>query len=338
MDEKITIKEYADATAKYISGILGDEYEIEIKPLSKNNKVLTGLSVFKNDIGIAIHLDHFYADYKSGKHKSLSESMDAVYDYCKKSFKEEELHSSVPVEPIVDYKRAKKMLRYKLVGIKGNEALLARSVHEEFPELGIAKIYYLLVGRKNGSINLIILTDDIMKAWNYKSLDDSGKGVEPEEVKDRTNRNMLNYDEAVIITTKDMGKAVGIGVKDWMKVSVLGTDKASLREKIQGDGGGMEHMVTLTTWNCTNGAAAMLYPGVLAKIANALEKNFIILPSSISEVMLCQTDSCDKDEIQYYVNLVKNTNSAGKVVVLDEVLVNGVYYYDRKTDKLTFYD
>ena len=79
-----------------------------------------------------------------------------------------------------------------------------------------------------------------------------------------------------------------------------------------------------------NGAAVILYDNVLKMIAEELESDLIILPSSIHEVIVIKDDGADPDilkQIVCEVNLCE--------VTAVEVLSGNVYRYSRKENKLT---
>lgn len=86
-------------------------------------------------------------------------------------------------------------------------------------------------------------------------------------------------------------------------------------------------MYVLTAKNMTNGAVFITFPNIAKKIGSVLG-DFIMLPSSINEVIIVPSDgSYDIDELRSLVELVNSTE-----VQPDEVLTDNVYLYSVEND------
>jgi len=79
------------------------------------------------------------------------------------------------------------------------------------------------------------------------------------------------------------------------------------------------------------GAAALLYAGALKKLTKRLNKNLIILPSSVHEVLLVPDDGVTKKD--FFKNMVKEVNDSQ--VDPEERLSYNVYYYDRFSEEIS---
>ncbi|MGN0659959.1 MAG: DUF5688 family protein [Emergencia sp.] len=88
-------------------------------------------------------------------------------------------------------------------------------------------------------------------------------------------------------------------------------------------------MISLSNRLHTLGAAAMLYSGVLHRIAAEVKDDLYILPSSIHEVFILPAEDHD-------IGALKNTVRTANREVVDEqeVLSDSVYYYDREKDQI----
>ena len=87
----------------------------------------------------------------------------------------------------------------------------------------------------------------------------------------------------------------------------------------------------LTTSRGINGAACMLYSGVLEKFAEQRGKDIIILPSSVHEVLLLE-DTGDID-CKALTELVKCINATE--VPMEDVLSENIYRYERICNRIT---
>lgn len=87
----------------------------------------------------------------------------------------------------------------------------------------------------------------------------------------------------------------------------------------------------LTNDAVTHGAAVMLYQNVLQQIGEATKSSFIILPSSIHELILMKdTGEWSIEELQRMVIEINRTR-----VRPDQVLSDEIYSYDYREQKLT---
>ena len=91
---------------------------------------------------------------------------------------------------------------------------------------------------------------------------------------------------------------------------------------------GLPFMVT--NKQCITGATTILYPGVLAELAEELEHDLYILPSSLQEVFIVPDIGQDVKQMN---DFIKNANET--VVGKEEILADHVYYYHRETDQVS---
>jgi hypothetical protein len=86
----------------------------------------------------------------------------------------------------------------------------------------------------------------------------------------------------------------------------------------------------LTNAHKINGASALLYEGILEQVAEELEDDLYILPSSIHEVFLVPAT---KHNLHLLKQVVRTANQ--EVVTQEELLSNSIYQYDRRSGQLT---
>jgi hypothetical protein len=88
-----------------------------------------------------------------------------------------------------------------------------------------------------------------------------------------------------------------------------------------------------------HGAGAMLYKDVLKDLCDKHNvKRYIILPSSIHEVILVPApdDEDDAKCLENFCNIVRDVNSTS--IAPEEFLSDSVYIYDRQSNKYEKYD
>ena len=89
-------------------------------------------------------------------------------------------------------------------------------------------------------------------------------------------------------------------------------------------------MYVLTNEKRINGAGTMFYDGLLKKFADKIEKDLIIIPSSVHEVILIPKDNEISDEEIYEMIGEVNENELETV----EILSNHMYLYCRRDDRI----
>jgi hypothetical protein len=95
----------------------------------------------------------------------------------------------------------------------------------------------------------------------------------------------------------------------------------------------LKDMLVISNESKLKGASAIFYPGVMERIADRFGGDFVIIPSSIHEVIaLCLPTGVD---ISGLVSMVREVNST--VVSDEEVLSDSVYLYDHKAKELKIY-
>ncbi|MDE7183556.1 MAG: hypothetical protein K2O40_03555 [Lachnospiraceae bacterium] len=78
------------------------------------------------------------------------------------------------------------------------------------------------------------------------------------------------------------------------------------------------------------GAACMLYPDLLRRLADATDSSYYIIPSSIHELLIVPTDGfMDREEIKEMIREVNDTQ-----VKPEERLSYSLYGYDKKENKV----
>ena len=89
-------------------------------------------------------------------------------------------------------------------------------------------------------------------------------------------------------------------------------------------GGNMADAIIITNQKFVNGASAVLYPGVLEKIAERLGNDFYVIPSSVHEMIAIPV----KDNYEYVQNMLRQVNRTDSVGT--DKLSDSLYWYDRK--------
>lgn len=171
-------------------------------------------------------------------------------------------------------------------------------------------------GQEQDKMSLLV-KEEMVKQW----------GITAEEAYERAFENTVRLYLPSLVPMEEMLDSVAF------KSEATPVDRESLarlfgtEEERQSP---MQGMFILTNIANYNGAATLFYPGLLEKIGEAVQGNFMILPSSVHETILLREK--EGDSIEELQSIVMEINR--QHVAPDEVLSDEVYRYDYKERKL----
>lgn len=291
----------------YISRYTGEEVEIQVVPVFKNNE--TAVRAIRilgkgRSGGPQIYVDDLFRDY------CLSFDMDQIMDCILKIYKAGYIYEKV-LDPgdLYDFSRIKGKLVIRLISRDRNQNMLKTCPHRDFLDMAIT--YRILVGKNEGGISTALVTDTLMDVWGvnerqiyHMALENSVR-LFPPRIKDMD-------------TIMEELEAFDIGEEK----QVLAADRLFWR-----------NMLILTNDCGINGAAVICYPHVLKACGSRLGSDFFILPSSIHEVILFAVRGAVLPQ-----ELVKTVACANEnVVSQEEILSDCVYYFHEKTGEIKKY-
>lgn len=153
----------------------------------------------------------------------------------------------------------------------------------------IAVVYYLQEDRDNGSSVITPITNAMINEL----------GLDKGEIMKRAWKNTVTEKRAVMMSLADL---LGEDEEGAPKIYVLSNEEMHL------------------------GAVTMFYPGLLDIIADELDGDLCILPSSIHEcLILPMQENTDRTELKKIVRKVNDTE-----VAPEDILSYNVYRYDRQ--------
>lgn len=128
------------------------------------------------------------------------------------------------------------------------------------------------------------------------------------------------------IITNDLAEKFGLSEPELYDIARINTPKLMPRTVDFAS----EDFYILTNKYRTLGAAVMLYDDVLTEIAEEFDNNLYILPSSIHEVFIVPDYVKGADELR---EIIAEANAT--VVKKNEILSDKVYFYEKKSGKLS---
>ena len=192
-----------------------------------------------------------------------------------------------------DFEEIKKRVAYKLVSYEKNRELLQDVPHKRF--MNLAVVFYCLIERESNYNATAMIHNSHLRLW----------GVNENEIYSLARKNtpmLLPYK----ITRID----------DVVDIPACNNSQDDM-------------MYILTNDSGINGAACLLYDGVIQDFAGRFASDVIVIPSSVHEVLLVPfKEEYDVNELNMLVREVNNT-----IVDAEEILADSVYIY-RRNDRI----
>lgn len=298
-------KEFADAVKEMLEVWCGDRLHISVNEVNKNNGVKrTGIVIREAAFNIApnIYLDGYFEKYHAGM---------ALGDICRavmETYKESRAQQDFDISDFAHFQKVKDKICYKLINADRNREMLAKMPHREY--LDMAVVYYVLHRQNKDCMATTVVDNRIMEAWqtDEKTLYECAQRNLPELLK------VCVYPLGnKIMELLGQPLDAGDNVEDSFDCCMRDFNK--------------ELLYVASNAAMQNGAAVILYEGVLKEFAGKSGGDFYILPSSIHECLFLPVSmaNMESEEIARMVREVNQTE-----VSAEEVLSDHVYRYDAK--------
>lgn len=296
-----SLEMFASRVEEHVRAILGDGYETEIRTVTKNNGViLTGIGICSTGdrVSPVIYLDDYYTE-RADIEVSAEETAYKIVNCYRSNGK---ISSTIwkSMEGLDNFEQIKDRVMFKLVHTKSNEQRLKQVPSISFLDLSI--VFYLYMDEDSGGMMVAQIQNEHLALWET-------------DVQVLYNVALQNMQRVMPAEIKGMNE-------------IIHNLRCAYGEKMEEDEGESPFYV-LSTVSGINGAACMLYPGVMAGFAEQRGKDIIILPSSVNEVLLLE--NLEELNIRELKKLVKMVNMEN--VPREDILSFNVYKYnvdDRK--------
>jgi hypothetical protein len=210
--------------------------------------------------------------------------------------------------PSLDMESAKDNIVFQLVNTEQNKALLEDAPNRAFQDLSI--IYRWVVKVEDSGIQSTVVHNSLAKQLGmsedemFKAAVENTRRIFPPRIR--------NMNEVI----KDMF------MKDGMPLEIA--------EMMIGEIPPEQSMYVISNEQGINGAISMLYEDKLHALAEDLETDLYIMPSSVHEVIAVSSNMGDPNELAQMVAEINMDQ-----VSLEERLSNQVYHYDKDLRKLS---
>lgn len=303
-----TINDFLSAVTYAISSAFPDtDISIEPRTVTKNNNVtMHGIMISKQDSAVAptVYVDHYFDALKSGC--SLESILKEIKSDCQEVL--ESALMDMTTDFIKDFAALKNNICFKLVNKELNKNRLVSMPHRDFH--GLAITFYIQLKTTDTGTSTIDVTDTLAQIW----------GVDEAQLYALAQANTPRLHRGCIIPLKN----VITGIMDAhisQEYENFDFTKCEKNDLIP--------MYAATNPTNKSGASIILYPGLLEDVSKELG-NFVIIPSSINEVILVPDTFCDK--MSDLSSMVRDINATD--VLEFEILSDTCLFYDSEKHTL----
>ena len=306
-----TITDFAEAVRTETIKKLGGEYQVTVETKNKNNKaVYTGLHISRKGMEAEplVYLDDYFRQHQNGN-MTVPEAAECVVRAGRKK------GPSVEIRQFLEYENVKDSIVYRLINTEMNREFLADLPHMEFLDLSV--VFCCLVMEEEDNPAFIWIHNIHMKLWDvtveelYRAASENTQRLEKPE--------LMNIEEVLYDVLPEEGFS-------------LNENDRSMEEKTAGnnDAASTVPVYVLSSRKRLQGAACMLYPDLLRRIADRMDSSYYIIPSSIHELLLIPAAGfAARDELKAMICEINDTH-----VAPEERLSYSLYGYDRKENKV----
>ena len=211
-------------------------------------------------------------------------------------------------------------LGYKLINRKLNEELFSDIPHRSFLDLEV--VYYYKVQSDKDGLASILIRNRFLEEWN----------VTEQELYEAAMNNTVQHNPYIVVSMQKMFRDMLFGdPKPKQEVDDSKMDELAREAELMAELDSDDEMFVLTNKGKYFGAGCLLYKEVLKKIANKLNDDLIILPSSVHETILLRASMAGNISALKLMVEEVNRSQVGR----EERLSDNVYKYDRNSDKMS---
>lgn len=264
------VKAFGDKVLRAVSERLGENYQIKIQEVCKNNGViLQGLVILTENQNISptIYLNSFWDAYEAGV------PFTAIIEKILSVYQEDTPKENVDMSFFKIFEKVKDRICFKVISSGQNQELLKKIPHLEFLDLAVC-FYYAYQGATLGC-GSILIHNSHLEMWQ----------VDTEIIWQVAQENTPKFFPWECGSMEDvLSEMMNEETADAVPMKILSNDTRVF------------------------GASCMLYRGVLEELAAKQGSNFYIIPSSVHEVILLP-DSGEEDT-DYLRHMIAEVNES----------------------------
>ncbi len=273
--------------------------EVIIKEMQKNDGMcLHGLALRKPgmDTCPVIYLEDYYDLYQNGV--VMEDTFHRLSKNCLSSMNQANLQQNMDFI----YDRVKDNLFLTVVNAEKNQKMLATVPYQKMEDLAV--LYRCMMSKSDDQIGFVLVNNSLLRHW----------GISKEALHEQA---LLNMERLFTLEFHSM---------DYIIAEMLGIPYPEEEITQNKDG-----LFVLSNTQRTYGAAYLCCPDVLKSLDKKMEGNYLILPSSVHEIILLRERAeMDISDLREIVESVNQT-----AVRPTEYLSDNIYRFDCEKQSLS---
>ena len=293
-------QDFIENIKQYVSSQLHNGQKVALHPVIKNNGIVyDGLFIVDPILNVSptIYLNPYYHRYLSGV------TIEDIYEDILNTYYSNLPQKDFDISVFTDFSKAKNRIVMKIINRKRNEHLLQMVPH--IPYLDLAIVFVCSVTDFLKEYATILIHHEHLHMWN------------------------IDLEELHSIALDNSPKLLPYRFESIQSAFSASTQLYSpWIENIE--------MYILSNKLKIHGATCIAYPNLLEEIANQLQSDLIVIPSSIHEVLIIPKTYIDSQEKlpPNYESMISEVNDTQ--LTDDEILGDHAYYFRRDTGILEF--
>ena len=286
--------------------LLERKASVEINSIVKaNDRVKDSISIIipGRTSSPTVYLNDFYEWHmKGGTVDEISDKILEIFDRCSRDIPEEFLRFE-------SFEEARHNITLKVLNTAINEAYLEDTARLEYLDLSVVFYCTVIIGVQK-HVFCSKISHDLMKSW----------GMNEHMLYDLARRNTPRLLGVYLREVKEVIMEMLEGADDQIRESLLWALEDENRSP----------MYILSNYSRNSGAGNMFSEGILKSLAEQLNGDLYLIPSSIHEVLVIPVNSrLTRDEVDAMVSDVNRT-----VLRPEDILSDHVYIYRRQEDRI----
>lgn len=288
----------------------GPEYRVDIHSVPKNNGIrLDGLSIFAPDSSMAptVYLNPYYEQLERQQM-----SLEEICADISRLIHANRVPSGIHPDSLSNFESMRSKVMMKLIHTASNKELLTQVPH--IPYLDLSIVFYLFLERNEAGQMTSLIHHCHRKSWNVSEQDLLRLAIH------NTPHSFPSQIRSMTELLKDIALQNLDDTPDEKDLDLLFSEEEETTP-----------LYILTNESGIYGAVCMLYRNVLKNFADRMNRDLIIIPSSVHEVLLTPlSEDVSYEELNDMVVTINQTE-----VQPEDQLSNHVYRYDRKSGRIS---
>lgn len=299
----MTYASFKKEVIQELQQVLPDEYRVDVLDVTKNNGVkMDGITIRREGsiVSPCIYLKEYYREYRRGV--DMKQIIDHIAGFYYANAPE-----NVSFEDILNADSVREHLVCRIVNTERNRPLLQECPH--IPYLNLSLLFYIQMDESPLGAGAVVLHRDYLKDWNLTE----------EELLPLAMENTTRLMPADFMTM------------DQLLRELRGEERSVSDNEEVLDSKEQMPLFVLTNTRKMYGAVWMADPMVLKGIAEILESDYYLLPSSVHECMVIPAGA--RDDVKSLARMVEDINLTA--VAPEEILADSVYLYSKDAGELS---